>query len=168
MRKIFVLICAISIVYACQSPKEKMIDEITKLENSDSAFSITQISDLYWNYASFVEKYPDDERAPEFLFKAAQRSSILNKAKEGIGFFEKLIVTYPNSKYCEQALFSIAFSYENNLNDFDKARVYYNQFLQKYPNSELAEDAKLSIENLGKSDEEFLESINKDSTLESN
>ena len=65
-----------------------MIEQITKLENSDSAFSITQISDLYLNYASFVEKYPDDERAPEFLFKAAQRSSILNKAKEGIGFFE--------------------------------------------------------------------------------
>ena len=168
MRKIIVLICVVSIVYACQSPKEKMIEEITLLENSDSAFSITQITDLYWNYASFVEKYPDDERAPEFLFKAAQRSSILNKAKDGIAFFEKLIVTYPNSKFCEQALFSIAFSYENNLNDFDKARVYYNQFLQKYPNSELAEDAKLSIENLGKSDEEFLESINKDSTLESN
>lgn len=166
MRKIIVLICVVSIVYACQSPKEKMIDEITKLENSDSAFSITQITDLYWNYVSFVEKYPDDERAPEFLFKAAQRSSILNKAKEGIAFFEKLIITYPNSKFCEQALFSIAFSYENNLNDFVKARIYYNQFLQKYPNSELAEDAKLSIENLGKSDEEFLESINKDSTLE--
>jgi len=63
-------------------------------------------------------------------------------------------------------LFSIAFSYENNLNDFEQARIYYNQFLQKYPNSDLAEDAKLSIENLGKTDEEFLESINKDSILE--
>ena len=73
-----------------------MIEQITKLENSDSAFSITQISDLYLNYASFVEKYPDDERAPEFLFKAAQRSSILNKAKEGIGFFEKLIADGQN------------------------------------------------------------------------
>ncbi len=167
MRKIFTLICVVSIVYACQSPKEKLIEQITQLENSDSAFSITQITDLYWSYASFVEKYPDDERAPEFLFKAAQRSSILNKAKEGIGFFEKLISTYPNSKFCEQALFSIAFSYENNLNDFVKARKYYEQFLQKYPTSDLAEDAKLSIQNLGKTDEEFLESINKDSIVES-
>jgi tetratricopeptide (TPR) repeat protein len=168
VKKIFVLICAISIVYACQSPKEKMINQITKLENSDSAFSISLISELYLSYASFVEKYPDDARAPEFLFKAAQRSSILNKAKEGIVFFEKLIKTYPNSKFCEQALFSIAFSYENNLNDFEQARVYYNQFLQKYPNSDLTEDAKLSIENLGKTDEEFLESINKDSIFEEN
>ncbi len=63
-------------------------------------------------------------------------------------------------------MFSIAFSYENNLNDFEQARIYYNQFLQKYPNSDLTEDAKLSIENLGKTDEEFLESINKDSILE--
>jgi tetratricopeptide (TPR) repeat protein len=168
VKRIFVLIFTISIVYACQSPKEKTIEQITKLENSDSAFNITQISDLYLKYVSFVEKYPDDERAPEFLFKAAQRTSILNKAKEGIGYFEKLIKTYPNSKFCEQALFSIAFSYENNLNDFEQARVYYNQFLQKYPNSDLTEDAKLSIENLGKTDEEFLESINKDSILEEN
>lgn len=166
MRKIVLLICVVSIVYACYSPKEKLIDAITKLENSDSAFSITQITDLYWNYVSFVEKYPDDERAPEFLFKAAQRSSIINKSKDGIIDFDKLIKNYPKSKFCEQALFSIAFSYENNLNDFVNARKYYEEFLQKYPNSDLAEDAKLSIENLGKSDEEFLESINKDSTLE--
>lgn len=165
MRKIFSVFVFISLVFACQSPKEKLLNQISELENSDSAFSIGQITDLYWAYASFVDKYPDDEHAPEFLFKAAQRSNILNKAGEGIAFFEKLITNYPNSKFCEQALFSIAFSYENNLNDFVNARKFYDQFLQKYPNSELAEDAKLSIENLGKSDEEFLESINKDSVI---
>lgn len=165
MKKIFTILVLSIAVVACNSPKEKLLNQITKLENSDSAFSIGQITDLYWAYTSFADKYPDDEHAPEFLFKAAQRSNILNKSSEGIILMEKLIGNYPNSKFCEQALFSIAFSYENNLNDFVNARKYYEQFLQKYPNSELAEDAKLSIENLGKSDEEFLESINKDSTL---
>ncbi len=165
MRKIFSIFVFISLVFACQSPKEKLLNQITDLENSDSAFSLGQITYLYRAYSSFVDKYPDDDHAPEFLFKAAQRSNILNKVGEGIVFFEKLITNYPNSKYCEQALFSIAFSYENNLNDFVSARKFYDQFLQKYPNSELAEDAKLSIENLGKTDEEFLESINKDSVI---
>lgn len=165
MKNIILVFVFISLVYACQSPKEKLLNQITELENSDSAFSIGQITDLYWAYASFVEKYPDDEHAPEFLFKAAQRSPILNKASEGITFFEKLVANYPNSKFCEQALFSIAFSYEDNLNDFVNAKKYYEQFLLKYPNSELAEDAKLSIKNLGKSDEEFLESINNDSIV---
>jgi len=165
VKKIFSIFILISLVFACRSPKEKLLKQITELENSDSAFSIGQITDLYWAYASFVEKYPDDEHAPEFLFKAAQRSPILNKATEGITFFKKLVVNYPNSKFCEQALFSIAFSYENNLNDFVNARKFYDKFLLKYPNSELSEDAKLSINNLGKSDEDFLKSIHNDSII---
>jgi TolA-binding protein len=165
VKKLLSILVLSVLVIACSSPKEKLLNQITKLENSDSAFSIGQITDLYWAYTSFVEKYPDDEHSPEFLFKAAQRSNILNKSQDGIILMQKLIANYPHSKFCEQALFSIAFSYENNLNDFGNARKFYDQFLQKYPNSELAEDAKLSIENLGKSDEEFLESINKDSIV---
>ena len=127
-------------VYSCKSPKEEMIEQITNLENSDSAFSIIQINDLFTTYNSFVEKYPDDKRAPEFMFKAAQRSNILNKSIEGISLFKNLILNYPNSKFCEQALFSIAYSYENNLNDFVNAHKYYDRIAADqnthYPDTE--------------------------------
>lgn len=166
MRKLFAIVFVISVVFACKSPKEELIAEIVKLENSDSAFSINQITDLYIAYSSFANKYPDDEHTPEYLFKAAQQCNVLNKADEGILLFEKLIANYPKSKFCEQALFSIAFSYENNKNDFVNARKYYERFMQKYPQSELVEDAQLSIENLGKTDEEFLNSINRDSVVD--
>jgi hypothetical protein len=32
----------------------------------------------------------------------------------------------------------------------------YEEFLQKFPNGELAQDAKLSLDNLGKSPEELI------------
>lgn len=163
VKKITIIIGLFSILLACKSPKEEMIAQIAKLENNDSAFSISNITDLYNTYNLFVDKYPDDERAPEFLFKAAQRSNIINKSQEGLALLNKIEKNYPNSKYSEQALFSIAFSYENNLNDLENARKYYESFILKYPKSELVEDAKLSIEHLGKTDEEFIESINNDS-----
>lgn len=168
MRLAYLFILAVLLVAACKSPREKKIDYINNLEASDSAYNLNQMTELYWNYIDYADKYPDDQRTPEYLIKAAQRSSSLNKAEEGIRLLERLLKTYPNSKFCEQALFTMAFSYENNLNDFDKARKYYTEFLQKYPKSELAEDAKLSLDALGKSPEEFLESIQKDSTFEKN
>jgi TolA-binding protein len=166
MRLSYLLVLSVLLVAACKSPKEKKIDYINSLEASDSAYSVSQMTELYWNYIDFADRYPDDSRTPEFLVKAAQRSSSLSKAAEGISLLERLLKNYPDSKFCEQALFTMAFNYENHLNDFDKARQLYNEFLQKYPKSELADDAKLSLDALGKSPEEFLDLIQKDSTLD--
>jgi len=159
VKKILLVIGFVSILFACKSPKEEMIAQITKLENSDSTYSINNITDLYNNYSLFADRYPDDERTPEFLFKAAQQSNVINKSKEGIALLNKIISNYPNSNFSEKALFAIAFSYENNLNDYENAKKSYESFLQKYPKSELKDDAQLSMDNLGKTDEEFLKDI---------
>jgi hypothetical protein len=163
LKKTYPIIVLFLAFFACQSPKEKLLKEITKLENSDSAFNLNQISSLYANYALFANKYPDDEHTPSFLFKASQQSAALNKPNEGILFLEKIINEYPKSKLYESAIFALAFSYENNLSDFVNAKKYYELYLSKFPNSEMAEDAKLSIKNLGKSDEDYLKDIISDS-----
>ncbi len=49
-----------------------------------------------------------------------------------------------------ECIFTEAFIYENNLNDYGKASYYYNLFLMKYPNHPLAESASAGIKNLGK------------------
>jgi outer membrane protein assembly factor BamD (BamD/ComL family) len=50
----------------------------------------------------------------------------------------------------------MAYTYENNLHDLVRAKTLYEEFLQKFPNGELAQDAKLSLDNLGKSPEELI------------
>ena len=44
----------------------------------------------------------------------------------------------------------------NDLEDLDEAKSTYELYLEKYPNGQLADDARVELENLGKSPEEIL------------
>ena len=57
------------------------------------------------------------------------------------------------------ALFMKAFLFDESLKDVENARKYYQEFIDKYPNHEFAKQAKLLMENLGKSQEEVLKSL---------
>lgn len=162
----YALVCiATLLLAACQSPKEKALEHIRSLEQSDSLFNISQMTELYWSYIDFADKYPDDERAPDFLFKAGQRSKLLIKSNEGINLFERIIKNYPKSALCEQALISMAYFYENDLNDLEKARLFYTRFIENYPASELASSAQFALKNLGKSPEDVFEEAVKDTAV---
>ena len=144
---------------ACHSPKEKALDTIKKLEAADSIFSPKAIEDLKTAYLDFAGKYPDDELSPEFIFKSAQRCNAIAQHEQAIKLFQSIIDKYPKSKRCEEALFLQGYIYENSMKDLAKAKETYTKFLEKYPNNELADDAKLAIQNLGKSPEEIFESF---------
>ena len=53
-------------------------------------------------------------------------------------------------------MFLQGFIYETQLNDTSKARVIYEQVIQKYPNTQFAIDSKASIDNLGKTPEQLI------------
>jgi TolA-binding protein len=54
-----------------------------------------------------------------------------------------------------------AYTYENNLNDLDKAKALYEKFLTDFPKSAFADDAKFSIQNLGLTPEQIIEKFKK-------
>lgn len=148
---------------ACQSPKEKALKEIDALETQDSLFNLDNLARLKDAYVAFADKYPDDERTPEFLFKAGQQLGALasgtkNMAlhNEAIQLFKRIQDNYPTNHYAEESLFLSGFVYENHLKDLDKAKAAYEEFVKKYPKSELVEDAQYAIENLGVAPEEIL------------
>jgi outer membrane protein assembly factor BamD (BamD/ComL family) len=147
------------ILTACHSPKEKALANIKTMEASDTIFTPKSIEDMKAAYLDFANKYPDDELAPEFIFKAAQRCNATGEHQEAITLFNSIIEKYPKHKIGEEALFLQGYIYENSLQDNAKATEVFTRFIQKYPNSELAEDAKLEIENMGKSPEEILQGI---------
>lgn len=172
MKNLYLILAAFTLV-ACQSPKEKALKEIEALEVSDSTFNMQTLGTQKDAYLDFAKKYPDDEHAPDFLFKAAQRCNALASQgdatanhKLAIALFDRIQHDYPKHKLSEESLFMSAYIYENNLGDNEKAKEAYALFIQKYPNSELSEDAKLAIENLGKSPEEIIGgSLAKDTLL---
>ena len=165
MKKIIFIGFALLTIIACQSPKEKALANIKTLEANDSIFSPEQIEKVKAAYIDFAAKYPDDELAPEFLFKAGQRCNATADHEQALGLFQQVIDKYPKHKIAEEALFLQGYIYENSIQDMTKAKQVYEKFIALYPNSELAEDAKFSIENLGKTPEQiFSEFDKKDST----
>ena len=50
----------------------------------------------------------------------------------------------------------LGFVQENYSGNLDEARRIYQLFLMEFPNHEMADDARASIDNLGKSPEEII------------
>jgi TolA-binding protein len=112
--------------------------------------------DLMNAYMDYAKKYPDDSNAVIFLFKAANISMNINKAKLAIDLFDQIIIDYPKFIKMPDCMFLKAFVYDDKLKDYGKAKKAYESFLIKYPTHEFAESAKASIENLGKTPEQLI------------
>lgn len=161
MNKTITLFLAVIIIAACQSPKEKALANIKELENADSLMSKEHLEKVKAAYIDFANKYPDDELAAEFLFKAGQRCNVTGSHDEAITLFQRVIDEYPKNKIAEESLFLQAYVYENSMLDFAAARSAYKRFIEKYPNSDLKEDAELSLKNMGKSPEQIFAEFEK-------
>ncbi|MEO8666673.1 MAG: tetratricopeptide repeat protein, partial [Ignavibacteria bacterium] len=78
--------------------------------------------------------------------------------------YTELAEKYPGTKDAKQALFMVAFMYDETLKDKDNAIKSYKMFLEKYPtdndpNDKMSESAKTMLEVLqsGKSIEEIIQ-----------
>ncbi|MBC8321105.1 MAG: tetratricopeptide repeat protein [Bacteroidetes bacterium] len=137
------------------------IDDINKLEEELFSGEITtpdltkakQLAEFYLEYA---ELYPDDTLSPEFLFKAADISMNVNNPKLTISLFNKILSSYPDYEDVSIVMFLKGFVYEDQLNDYANAKKCYLEFLDKFPESDFADDAVISLKNLGKSPEELI------------
>lgn len=144
------------------SAKELSLEEsITLLE--EELFDSTSLRldnrkalELIRLYEEYATTYPESELAPEYLFNAADISMNMRRPNATIALFDRIIAEYPDYKRSASALFLKAFVYEDQLKDYENARTNYELFLVKYPLSEFADDAEVSLKNLGKSPEELI------------
>jgi outer membrane protein assembly factor BamD (BamD/ComL family) len=164
MKKIYALILLLTIISACTSPKEKAMKEIQKLESADSTFTPQSIEEIKTAYLNFVDKYPDDEIAPVYLFRAAQRCNVGAQHQEALTHLNRIIESYPKSELAENSMFLKAYILDNSMQQYDEAVATYQLFLEKYPKSEMADDAKLAIKYIGKSPEEIWKAMGKDTS----
>jgi N-acetylmuramoyl-L-alanine amidase len=68
--------------------------------------------------------------------------------RAAIGQYEFLRREYPGSRFRMQALYTIAQIYKDDLDDAARARESFEEFLKRYPHSELAADARDAIKEL--------------------
>jgi len=96
-------------------------------------------------YADSVEAAMTPVYSPAQLFARAQASP---SPKERIRLFQEVTRKYPDDKSAVQAAFMVGFTYAEELRDFPAARTSFEEFLKKYPKSDLVTSAKWMLENM--------------------
>ncbi|MDD5507928.1 MAG: tetratricopeptide repeat protein [Bacteroidales bacterium] len=159
------LMVLVLLVSSC-SQKNKLEKQIKDLEaeifsatgQTINADMTVQLVDAYVKYA---DAYPGEKKSAEFLFNAGNVAMNLLDPRKAISIFDRILQNYPDNERIPHCLFLKAFIYENQLNQLGQAEMLYKEFLEKYPGHEFADDAELSLKNLGKSPEELLEQFQK-------
>ncbi|PID93587.1 MAG: hypothetical protein CSA95_06635 [Bacteroidetes bacterium] len=167
MRRIWLLILGVWMLFsACSSPEQKAQKEIAAMEESlfneeMGLLSPRQTEKLVGLYMDYAADFSEDHWSPEYLFRAADVSMNVGNSALALNLFSRIRKEYPHYEKVAQCLFLQGFIWDNNMGDVAKARELYTLFLKLYPDNEFADDVKMSIEYLGKSSEELIESFEK-------
>ena len=160
MKRILSVLLILFVVAACSSNKDKEY-----FESASAKYKANDFSGAVMGYQKLLNEYPDSKYAQDSYFAIAgiyQMSKIPNlskgeSAQKAIEYFQKFYKQFPNSDRTPKALFLIGFIRANDLQEYDSAKIAYNEFLNKYPQNELAASVKMELENLGRTPDEIIE-----------
>lgn len=144
--------------------KDSMVQQIKQLEdtlkaNSDQHIDRNLAKALIDKSVTFAEAFPEDQFSPGFLFRAGNVAVGIGSFADAANYFEMVHQKYSSYERAPDALFLEGFTYENHLNNIEKAKECYTSFLSRFPDDELAEQVKIVLENIGKSPEELVKSF---------
>lgn len=172
MRILLYFIFAVSILWsACQNQKltpekqikaiedkEKLIfGNINQMSASLPVIDVNMVKDLANQYEQFAYMFPEHKKSPEFLAKAANfyASPNVKMYDKAIMIYDKLVKDYSKTKEAEKACFMKGFIYNNDLKQTEKAKAAYEDFLKKYPKSELVPSVQAELQFLGTKPEDL-------------
>ena len=145
MRKILLFSLIALLFAACHreiTPKslaemEQNMREINA-DNDSTKIKAAQ-KDLIEAYLAYSQKHTDAIETPDYLFKAAGLTEIVDKKSANtVKILEQISQKYPDSERAAQALYRLAIMYENNIKDTVVAKQYYRELVEKYPSHPLA------------------------------
>ncbi len=141
-------------------------DSFIKMK-AESIFGTEQSNGLDRNasfqYVDAVEAYamvfPDSKETPRYLFNAAEVSKTMGTFAKSLSLYDWIIKKYPTNEAAPTAMFLKAFILEDNMKNIDAAKEAYEMFIEKFPEHHFADDAQFSLNNLGKSDAEIQQEL---------
>ncbi len=136
----------------CSSDPETIKTELLAIDkefsNSPNISDVDKAKVFIARAERFVKSYPEDSLAPQFLFKAAGFSKTIGHIDEAYRLWDLLIRQYPKDFWAEPAAFLKGYTAETELADKEKAVKYFQEFVERYPQSQFADQARRQIELL--------------------
>ena len=162
IRSFFPILSIFLFMFACTSPKQKLNNQISSLENSlfsetSSMIDENKTLELVNTYIEYADKFPEDTNSVNYLFKAADISMNLLDPNRSIRLFDRIMTEYPDYSKIPHCLFLKGYVYENSLRNLDAAKALYLAFLDRYPQHEFADDVAISLQHLGKTPEQLIQ-----------
>lgn len=144
-----------AILQTIDSLRQQIFDEVT--------FSVNYgLADRYIKAAGlFSLILPGHPESPQLLLRAAEVSRAIQAYEKAVELLAEINQRYPNSEVNAQAMFLRAFTLDEGLQRYDEARKIYQQFIETYPDDPFADDARFSLDNLGKDVNELIENFEK-------
>lgn len=146
------------------------IDNINAAEKrmrADQTFNSKTALEALKAYTDFTTLYPKDSLTADYLFKAGQVAESTGNYKQAAIYLETILDQHKGYKEYAAACFYTANLYDNHLENVDngaaRAKQLYEFIISKYPGTKWAEDSKVLMSFIGKSDDQLMEEIIKKS-----
>ena len=128
--------------------KPEMLASIL-VPKADSLYKAGNRSAAYYEYRKVMYAYADvDSLFEKVAYEMALVQGENEEFMDAEGEYYAFYTMWPNSVNAEKAMFSRGFMLNENLSWNDKALEVLEEFLQKYPNSELKESAQWLVDNI--------------------
>jgi len=161
LQKLILVVISITMLFACGKSKEKTAAKIQELEkqlyaSNTGPVDSTKANEMINLYLDYEKNFSSDTAAAEYLYRAASLAMNTGKALKSVEYLNNIITKYPTYKKITSCYFLKGFVYDYHLKDINNARKAYQEFITKFPKDDLADDAQISLNNLGKSDEQII------------
>ena len=152
MKRLLTLLSILVVVFFASCNNETPSEKIARLEPqmfaADGSANKEVGVELIDAYMQYAKENPQDEMAPDMVFKALDISINVANPEKSVEVVDFFIEKFPQHRLAPMALYLKGFVYEKN-HDVLKAKETYSIFLEKYPNDPLAEEVKVSLRNAG-------------------
>lgn len=139
-----------------------LIDNYSLILANDTTGVHREVAEkLLLAYEDFLKYHSFESISKEYQFRAGELAKAINRPHLAIKHLNGLLERDPDHERAPLALFYKATIVGDMLNEDENAKMYYQEFIDKYPDHPLAESAKESIKLQGKSLDEIVKEFEK-------
>lgn len=99
-------------------------------------------------YIDFANEFPKAKDAPDFLLKAADVATAINKPRIKEDSYKKIINNYPDFPKMEAVKYLLAFTLDAELDKRDEAKEWYNEVVHTVKDTNFVRDSKVRLKSI--------------------